>query len=60
MATAIEIHKADEESKEVRYPGVVTTTDGKDIPMKASTVCVHSDTPGIVAVATELRRALRA
>src|SRR5512143_2111270 len=28
MATAIEIHKADEESKEVRYPGVVTTTDG--------------------------------
>lgn len=40
--------------------GVVTTTDGKDIPMTASTVCVHSDTPGIVAVATELRRALRA
>jgi 5-oxoprolinase (ATP-hydrolysing) subunit A len=40
--------------------GVVTTTDGKDIPMKATTVCVHSDTPGIVAVAAELRRALRA
>ncbi len=38
---------------------VVTTTAGKDIPVKASTVCVHSDTPAAVAIAAELSRVLR-
>jgi 5-oxoprolinase (ATP-hydrolysing) subunit A len=38
---------------------VVTTTDGKDIPVKAATVCVHSDTPAAVAIAAELSRTLR-
>jgi UPF0271 protein len=38
---------------------VVTTTAGKDIPVKATTVCVHSDTPSAVAIAAELARALR-
>ncbi len=38
--------------------GLVTTTEGTDMAMTASTICVHSDTPGIVAVAAELRRAL--
>ncbi len=29
---------------------VVTTTAGRDIPVKAATVCVHSDTPSAVAI----------
>jgi 5-oxoprolinase (ATP-hydrolysing) subunit A len=36
----------------------VTTTTGKDIPVKA-TVCVHSDTPSAVSIAAELARVLR-
>jgi UPF0271 protein len=37
---------------------VVTTTTGRDIAVKATTVCVHSDTPSAVAIAAELRRTL--
>ena len=37
----------------------VTTTTGKDIPVKATTVCVHSDTPSAVAIAAELDWVLR-
>ena len=32
---------------------------GRDIPVKAATVCVHSDTPSAVAIAAELDRVLR-
>jgi len=39
---------------------VVRTTAGRDIPVRAATVCVHSDTPAAVAIAGELARALRA
>jgi 5-oxoprolinase (ATP-hydrolysing) subunit A len=38
---------------------VVTTTVGRDIPVKAATVCVHSDTPTAADIARELSRALR-
>jgi UPF0271 protein len=38
---------------------VVTNTAGKDIPVRATTICVHSDTPGAVAIAAELSRTLR-
>ncbi|HEX9073152.1 MAG TPA: LamB/YcsF family protein, partial [Pseudolabrys sp.] len=37
----------------------VTTTAGRDISVKATTVCVHSDTPAAVAIAAELDRVLR-
>jgi 5-oxoprolinase (ATP-hydrolysing) subunit A len=37
----------------------VTTTAGRDIPVRATTVCVHSDTPSSVAIAAELDRVLR-
>jgi UPF0271 protein len=37
----------------------VTTTTGRDIPVKATTVCVHSDTPSAVSIAAELARVLR-
>jgi UPF0271 protein len=39
--------------------GQVKTTAGRDMPMKAETVCVHSDTPAAAAIAAELSRALR-
>lgn len=39
--------------------GRVKTTAGRDMPMKAETVCVHSDTPAAAAIAAELSRALR-
>jgi UPF0271 protein len=38
---------------------VVKTTTGHDIPVRATTVCVHSDTPAAVAIAAELARVLR-
>lgn len=40
--------------------GLVTTTTGRDIPVRAMTVCVHSDTPASVAIASEFARAIRA
>jgi lactam utilization protein B len=36
----------------------VTNTAGKDIPVKATTVCVHSDTPAAVSIAAEVARVL--
>jgi UPF0271 protein len=38
---------------------VVATTNGRDIPVRAETVCVHSDTPAAVSIAAELAKALR-
>jgi UPF0271 protein len=38
---------------------VVATTTGRDIPVRAETVCVHSDTPAAVAIAAELGKTLR-
>ena len=36
--------------------GIVVTPDGKEIPLKIDTICVHGDTPG----APELTRRIRA
>ena len=36
----------------------VNTVDGNDIPMRADCICVHSDTPGAVAVAQAVRQAI--
>jgi UPF0271 protein len=38
---------------------VVRTIAGRDIPVKAATVCVHSDTPAAPAIAEALSQALR-
>lgn len=38
--------------------GTVTSVDGVDVPIRVETVCIHSDTPGIDAVAPVLREAL--
>ena len=38
--------------------GVVETIDGKTIPLHAASLCVHGDSPGAVAMASAVRRAL--
>lgn len=38
--------------------GKVASVDGTDVPVRAESVCVHSDTPGAAAVAKAVREAL--
>jgi len=40
--------------------GLVTASDGSEVPLEAQTICIHGDTPGAAAIAAEVRRALRA
>src|SRR6202035_5289675 len=40
--------------------GLVTSSDGSEVPLEAQTICIHGDTPGAAAIAAEVRRALRA
>ncbi len=39
--------------------GKVRSLQGTDIPMRADCICVHSDTPGAVAVAKAVREAIK-
>ena len=39
--------------------GKATTVSGSDIPMRADSVCVHSDTPGAVEIAAAVHAALK-
>jgi UPF0271 protein len=56
---AVDPKKAAARVQRVMRDRVVTTTAGHDIPVKATTVCVHSDTPSAVAIAAELSRVIR-
>jgi 5-oxoprolinase (ATP-hydrolysing) subunit A len=38
--------------------GVAVSRSGREIPMRADTVCIHSDTPGAVELARALNQAL--
>jgi UPF0271 protein len=40
--------------------GVVTASDGSEIPVAAKTICIHGDTPGSAKIAAEVARTLRA
>ena len=40
--------------------GLVRTVAGTDAPVRAATICVHSDTPGCVAIAQAVKSALEA
>jgi UPF0271 protein len=50
---------ARERVQRVIREGKVKTTAGRDIAVKAGSVCVHSDTPGAAEIAAELARSLR-
>jgi 5-oxoprolinase (ATP-hydrolysing) subunit A len=39
--------------------GVATAVDGTEIPVRADCVCVHSDTPNAVELATAVKAALQ-
>ncbi len=39
--------------------GVTTSINGKEIPVRADSICVHSDTPNAVAIATAVREAVK-
>jgi UPF0271 protein len=56
---AVDPAKARERVLRALRDHVVTTTEGNDVPVRASTVCVHSDTPDVVSIAAELRRAFK-
>jgi 5-oxoprolinase (ATP-hydrolysing) subunit A len=57
---AVDPVKARERMLRALKDGKVQTTAGRDMPMKAQSVCVHSDTPNAAAIAAELSKALRA
>jgi UPF0271 protein len=38
----------------------VIASDGRELPVEASTLCIHSDTPGSVAIAREINQRLKA
>ncbi|MEM6461982.1 MAG: LamB/YcsF family protein [Pseudomonadota bacterium] len=38
--------------------GIVISTGGKEVPVKASTVCIHSDTPNVLDIAKSVKLAL--
>ena len=40
--------------------GMVTAFDGRDVPVRARTICVHGDTPDAARIATAVRDALLA
>lgn len=56
---AVDPVQARERVERVIREGKVKTTSGNDIPVKAGSVCVHSDTPGAAEIAAELARSLR-
>jgi UPF0271 protein len=56
---AVDPVQARERVQRVIREGKVKTTSGRDIPVKAGSVCVHSDTPGAAEIAAELARSLR-
>ncbi|GAA4628370.1 LamB/YcsF family protein [Cellulomonas oligotrophica] len=50
--------QAAERAVRMAVEGVVVAVDGTVLPLRAASLCVHSDTPGAVALATAVRGAL--
>ena len=55
---AVDPALAAERATNAARDGVVVTVGGKRLPVRAETICVHSDTPGAVAIAKAVRDAL--
>lgn len=49
---------AAERARRAVTEGLVRTVGGRDVPVRAETICVHSDTPGAVAIARAIGEAL--
>jgi UPF0271 protein len=53
-------HEVIERSVKLVTRGTVTAVDGREIPFRADTICLHGDTPGAVQLAAALRARLEA
>jgi UPF0271 protein len=56
---AMDAAKCAEAARSAVVDGKLTTVGGRTLPVKATTVCVHSDTPNAVEIATAVRAALK-
>jgi UPF0271 protein len=57
--TARDPDEAARRTTRVLAEGKASSINGSDLPMRADCVCVHSDTPGAVALARAVRRAVQ-
>ncbi len=55
---AMDAAKCAEAARSAVVEGRLTTIGGGELPVRATTVCVHSDTPNAVEIATAVRAAL--
>ena len=56
---ALDPERVQERVARVLRDGVAVTRSGGEIPMRADTVCLHSDTPGVTDLARAVQAALR-
>ena len=49
----------DTAASKCRAEGRVTSIGGRDVAVRAQTICVHSDTPNAVAIAAAVRAAIK-
>jgi 5-oxoprolinase (ATP-hydrolysing) subunit A len=52
--------RAAEQAVNIAVAHRVIATDGREMPVEADTICIHSDTPGSVAIAREVNQRLKA
>jgi len=52
--------RAAEQAVKIAVAHRVIATDGCELPVAADTICIHSDTPGSVAIAREVNQRLKA
>lgn len=50
--------EASRQALDIAERGAVTAYDGSSIPVKAQTICVHSDTPDAVKIAAAIQQKL--
>jgi 5-oxoprolinase (ATP-hydrolysing) subunit A len=55
---AVDPVRAAERARRAVAEGKATSVNGKDVPVRADCICVHSDTPNAVAVARAVKEAL--
>jgi 5-oxoprolinase (ATP-hydrolysing) subunit A len=56
---AVDPAKAAERCVRAIREGVTTSLNGKDVPVRADSICIHSDTPNAVAVAQAVAAAVK-
>ena len=55
-----DVHRVVDRAVRMVRDGVVLTPDGKEVPLKVDTICVHGDTPGAPVLTQRIRAALTA